>query len=138
MVFYWKVLFKSLLRRTVLLSSVHFAHTTSFLSFTSPLLSSNASSSICRSALSFFSLNSLAYKKCRTKVNNEHCLNFQVIAFKAKQERGDAMVVYHLHGQFHFGQMVSKTHDWQLNFVPGSCLTFVQFSSFYQKRSQRP
>ena len=41
------------------------------------------------------------------------------------------MVVYHLHGQFHFGKMVSK------NSGLGSCLTSVQFSSFYQKRLQR-
>lgn len=71
----------------MLLSSVHSAHTTSFLSFTSTLLSSAASSSICRSALSFFSLNSLAYNKCKTKVNNEHCLNFQVIILQSKTRK---------------------------------------------------
>ena len=131
MLFYWKVLFYPLLRRTVLLSSVHSAHTTSFLSFTSTLLSSAASSSICRSALSFFSLNSLAYNKCKTKVNNEHCLNFQVIILQSKTRKRGCHGCLHLHGQFHFGKMVSK------NSGLGSCLTSVQFSSFYQKRLQR-
>lgn len=37
---------------------------------------------------------------------------FRLSYCKAKQEREDAMVVYHLHGQFHFGKMVSKTQDW--------------------------
>lgn len=115
----------------MLLSSVQSAHTTSFLSFTSTLLSSAASSSICRSALSFFSLNSLAYNKCKTKVNNEHCLNFQVIILQSKtRKRG-------CHGCLPFTWPVPLWENGEQNSGLGSCLTFVQFSFFYQKRLQR-
>ena len=126
MLFYWKVLFYP-----IVLSSVHSAHTTSFLSFTSTLLSRAASSSICRSALSFFSLNSLAYNKCKTKVNNEHCLNFQVIILQSKtRKRG-------CHGCLPFTWPVPLRENGEQNSGLGSCLTFVQFSSFYQKRLQK-
>ena len=115
----------------MLLSSVHSAHTTSFLSFTSTLLSSAASSSICRSALSFFSLNSLAYNKCKTKVNNEHCLNCQVIILQSKtRKRG-------CHGCLPFTWPVPLWENGEQKSGLGSFLTFVQFSSCYQKRLQR-
>lgn len=100
----------------MLLSSVHSAHTTSFLSFTSTLLSSAASSSICRRALSFFSLNSLAYNKCKTKVNNEHCLNFQVIILQSKtRKRG-------CHGCLPFTWLVPLWENGEQNSGLGSCL----------------